>query len=98
MDEQTYGVVTTAADMLRFVQGNIDPAALEGRMQRAVQMAHVGRFRAGPLARWPAGPLVQGLGWEQYAYTTTREWLLGGNAAAFVLGAQPVQKIQADNG
>ena len=90
MDEQTYGVKTTAADMLRFVQGNIDPTELDAAMQRAVQMTHVGFFRA--------GPLVQGLGWEQYAYPTTREWLLGGNAAEVVLGPQPVQKIRGDNG
>jgi len=90
MDEQAYGVKTTAADMLRFIQGNIDPGALPGPMRRAVQLTHVGFFRA--------GPLVQGLGWEQYAYPTTREWLLGGNAAEMVLGPQPAQKIQADSG
>jgi beta-lactamase class C len=28
-----------------------------------------------------AGPLVQGLGWEQYPWPVSREWLLGGNAA-----------------
>jgi beta-lactamase class C len=87
MDEQTYGVKTTAQDMLRFVEGNIDPTSLKEPMRRAVQMTHVGLFRA--------GPLVQGIGWEQYAYPTTREWLLGGNAAEVILGAQPVQKIQS---
>ena len=90
MDAQAYGVKTTAADMLRFVQGNIDPTALEEPMQRAVESTHVGRFRA--------GPVVQGLGWEQYVYPTSREWLLGGNAAEVVLGSQPAQKIEADNG
>lgn len=90
MDEQTYGVKTTAADMLRFVEGNIDPAALTWPMQRAVQMTHVGLFRA--------GPLVQGLGWEQYAYPTTRQRLLDGNAAEIASSPQPVQKIEADNG
>lgn len=90
MDEQAYGVKTTARDMLRFVQANIDPAALEGRMQRAVEMTHVGFFRA--------GPVVQGLGWEQYAYPTTQKQLLDGNAAEVIFGVQPVQQIQADNG
>ena len=60
MDEQTYGVKTTAADLLRFVQANLDPSTLSGPMKRAVLATQIGRFRA--------GPMVQGLGWEQYGY------------------------------
>jgi beta-lactamase class C len=88
MDDETYGVKTTAADMLRFVQGNIDPEILAGSMGKAVQLTHVGHFRA--------GPLLQGLGWEQYAYPASREWLLGGNAAEMILEAQPAQAVQDD--
>lgn len=88
MDEQAYGVKTTATDMIRFLQGNIDPSALNAPMQRAVQLTHVGFFRA--------GPLVQGLGWEQYHYPTSREWLLGGNAPEVVFGSQPVQKVMGE--
>ena len=88
MDEQAYGVKTTASDLLRFVQGNIDPRALPAPMRQAVQLTHVAQFRA--------GPLVQGLGWEQYPYPTSRERLLGGNAAEMVLTPQPAQRIQAD--
>lgn len=87
MDAQTYGVKTTAADMLRFVQANVDPSTLSGPMQKAVLMTQVGLFRV--------GPLVQGLGWEQYTYPTSREWLLGGNAAEVVFKAQPVEKLPA---
>jgi hypothetical protein len=54
MDEQAYGVKTTASDMVDFVQGNIDPSAVRGPMQHAVEKTHVGFFRA--------GPVVQGLG------------------------------------
>ena len=88
MDEQAYGVKTTAADMLRFVQLNIDPSPLAGPMQRAVRLTQVGFFRA--------GPIVQGLGWEQYAYPVALQQLLDGNSAEVSLGAVPVQKIQAD--
>nr|WP_295130045.1 class C beta-lactamase [uncultured Roseateles sp.] len=87
MDEQTYGVKTTAADLLRFVQANLDPATLSGAMKRAVLSTQVGRFRA--------GPLVQGLGWEQYGYPTSREWLLGGNAEEVLFDPLPVQKVVA---
>ena len=88
MDEQAYGVKTTAADLLRFVQGNITPGALPAPMRQAVQLTHVAQFRA--------GPLVQGLGWEQYPYPTSRARLLDGNAAEMVLSPQPAQRIQAD--
>jgi beta-lactamase class C len=87
LDEETYGVKTTASDLIRFVQANIDPSGLEAPMRRAVEATHVGYFRA--------GPLVQGLGWEQYAYPVSREWLLGGNAAEMLEGQQPAQRLQA---
>ncbi|MCV2351601.1 class C beta-lactamase [Paucibacter sp. Y2R2-4] len=87
MDEQTYGVKTTAADLLRFVQANLDPSTLSGPMKRAVLATQIGRFRA--------GPMVQGLGWEQYGYPISREWLLGGNAEEVIFDPQPAQKVLA---
>lgn len=83
--EPTYGVRTTAADLLRFVQANIDPSSLAPAMRRAVEATQVGHYRA--------GPLVQGLGWEQYPYPTSREWLLGGNAAEMILAPQPAYHL-----
>jgi len=80
-DEETYGIRTTAADLLRFVRINIDPAALEPRMRRAVEATHVGHFRV--------GDLVQGLGWEQYPWPLSRERLLGGNSAEMIFDANP---------
>ncbi|MBL8316051.1 MAG: beta-lactamase [Rubrivivax sp.] len=73
MAAETYGLRTTAADLLRFVRAQIDPSGLDPAMRRAVQATQVAHFRA--------GPLVQGLGWEQYPWPVSREWLLGGNAA-----------------
>ncbi len=83
--EPTYGVRTTAADLLRFVQANIDPSSLAPAMRRAVEATQVGYYRS--------GPLVQGLGWEQYPYPTSREWLLGGNAAEMLLAPQAAERL-----
>ncbi|MGM9485577.1 class C beta-lactamase [Roseateles sp. NT4] len=83
--EPTYGVRTTASDLLRFVQMNIDPSSLEPAMRRAVEATQVGHFRS--------GPLVQGLGWEQYPYPVSREWLLGGNSAEMLLDPQPAYRL-----
>ncbi len=85
--EPTYGVRTTASDLLRFVQANIDPSPLQPSMRRAVEATQVGHFRS--------GPLVQGLGWEQYPYPVSREWLLGGNSAEMIFDAQPADRLSA---
>ncbi len=72
MADPAYGVRTTAGDLLRFLRGQMDPAALDPAMRRAVQATQQGRF--------VAGNLVQGLVWEQYPWPLSRAWLLGGNA------------------
>ena len=81
-DQPTYGIRTTAADLIRFVQLNIDPSGLEPAVRSAVEATHVGWYRA--------GGMVQGLGWEQYPWPVSREWLLGGNAAEMIEDAVPV--------
>lgn len=83
--EPTYGIRTTASDLLRFVQANIDPSSLAPAMRRAVEATQVGHFRS--------GPLVQGLGWEQYPFPVSREWLLGGNSAEMIFDARPAERL-----
>ncbi|MGW8391816.1 class C beta-lactamase [Pseudoduganella sp. HUAS MS19] len=73
-DAEAYGVKTSSADLLRFVQANIDPGRLEPSMRRAVAATHVPYFEA--------GPLLQGLGWEQYPYPGTLEQLQSGSDPA----------------
>ncbi|MES2759853.1 MAG: class C beta-lactamase [Pseudomonadota bacterium] len=73
---EAYGVKSTAADMIRFVQLNLAPAQLEAPMRRAVAGTHTGYFQV--------GDMVQGLGWEQYAYPTSLERLLAGNSVTMI--------------
>jgi beta-lactamase class C len=84
---EAYGVKSTSADMLRFVQANIEPGKLAGPLRRAVEGTHVGYFEV--------GPMVQGLGWEQYPYPVALERLLAGNSAAIILDANPAKRIAA---
>jgi beta-lactamase class C len=84
-DAQAYGVKSTSADMIRFVQANIEPNRLEGAMQRAVDGTHVGYFEV--------GDMVQGLGWEEYAYPVTLERLLAGNSEAMINESNPAKKL-----
>ncbi|HEY5007991.1 MAG TPA: class C beta-lactamase, partial [Caulobacteraceae bacterium] len=67
-DAEAYGIKTTAADMIHFVQENIGPGGLDGPMRQAVEATHVGYF--------DMGAMVQGLGWEQYPYPVTLDRLL----------------------
>lgn len=83
-DAETYGVKSSAADMVRYMQANIAPDQLTGPIQRAVAATHVGYFRV--------GGMVQGLGWEQYAYPINLERLLDGNSYGMIL--EPNAAIQ----
>jgi beta-lactamase class C len=72
LDGEAYGVKSTAADMIRFVEANIRPDDLAEPMQRAIEGTHIGYLAS--------GEIVQGLGWEQYTYPVTLERLLAGNS------------------
>lgn len=87
MAAPTYGIKTTAADLIRFVQAQMDPRRLEPPLRLAVEETQIGRYRV--------GGMVQGFGWEQFPYPLSRELLLGGNAAEVILEANPVQPVPA---
>ncbi|MGV0815949.1 class C beta-lactamase [Mycolicibacterium boenickei] len=80
-DAEAYGVKSSAADLLRFVETNIAPDDLEAPMRDAVQGTHVGYFKT--------GDMIQGLGWEQYSYPVTLDRLLAGNSTTMAM--QPNQ-------
>lgn len=70
--DEAYGVKSSAADMIRYVQANIDPGALAAPLRRAVEATHVGYFQV--------GAMVQGLGWEQFPYPLSLSQLQAGNS------------------
>ena len=85
-DAEAYGVKSSAADMIRFVQANIDPGGLAAPMRRAVDCTHVGRFRI--------GDTVQGLGWEQYRAPVSLPVLLAGNSAKMSGEPNPATRLE----
>jgi beta-lactamase class C len=82
---EAYGVKSTAADMLRLLQINLDPTQLDAMTRRAVEATHVGYFKV--------GEMLQGLGWELYAYPITQERLLAGNSYDVIYALKPVQAV-----
>jgi beta-lactamase class C len=72
--------------MIRFVQANIDAAALPQPMRGAVDCTHTGRFRI--------GETVQGLGWEQYRAPLSLPVLLAGNSTKMSGEPNPATRLQ----
>jgi beta-lactamase class C len=84
-DAEAYGIKSTAADMIRFVQLNVDASKLEEPVRRAVEETHSGYF--------DVDGMVQGLGWEQYPYPVSLERLLRGNSSTIIFNPNPARPI-----
>lgn len=82
LSDEAYGVRTTAADMIRFVQANMNLIPLDPKLQRAITNTHTGYFKA--------GAMTQDLIWEQYPYPVKLQTLLDGNSPAMIFNATPV--------
>lgn len=85
LDSEGYGVKTSASDLIRFVEANMNGTGLDKTLQRAITATHTGYYRV--------GDMTQGLGWEMYAYPTDLARLLDGNSADMVLKANKVEKF-----
>jgi len=85
-DAEAYGVKSSAADMIRFVQANIDPSQLAAPFRQAVACTHTGYFRI--------GDTVQGLGWEQYRAPVSLAQLQDGNSEKMSRGLNEATRLQ----
>ena len=86
LSAEAYGVKSSAADMTRFMQANMNLLQLDAKLQRAITETHTGYFKA--------GVLTQDLIWEQYAYPVALKTLLAGNSSTMVLKATPAIEIK----
>ncbi len=86
LSSEAYGVRTTASDMIRFVEANMNLIRLDPKLQRAITDTHTGYFQA--------GVMTQDLIWEQYPYPVTLRTLLEGNSSAMIFDAVPVTEIR----
>ncbi|SCW78743.1 beta-lactamase class C [Rhizobium mongolense subsp. loessense] len=85
LDAQAYGVKTTAADLLRFVEANIDPSGLEPLLQKAIGATQTGYYRT--------GDMFQSLGWELYAWPAALDTLLAGNSSDMAMKPHAVAPL-----
>jgi len=85
LDAEAYGVKSTATDMLRFVEANLDPSQLPVPLRQAIATTHQGYYRV--------GDMTQGLGWERYAYPITLQRLQADNSSQMALEPHAVERF-----
>ena len=85
LDSEAYGVRTTSADLIRFLEANMDGSKLDETLRRAIAATHTGYYTV--------GSMTQGLGWEMYEYPTKLEMLLAGNSAQVSAKANKVTRL-----
>lgn len=85
LDSEAYGVKTTAADMIKYVEANMGNAGLDATLQRAIAATHTGYYKV--------GAMTQGLGWEMYDYPTDLDTLLAGNSVQVSSKANEVNRL-----
>lgn len=82
---EAYGIRTTAPDMLRFIDANMNLVTLDDTLRRAIIDTHTGYYRI--------GAMTQDLIWEQYHYPIALSGPLQGNADHVIFDENPVATI-----
>ena len=84
--DEAYGVKSSSADMLHFVEANLAQGALDTPIKQAIAATHTGYYRL--------GAMTQDLIWEQYSYPVALQALLDGNASRMALETHDVTPVQ----
>ena len=85
LDAQAYGLKSTAADVLSFVEAHLNDTTLDEPLRQALAATRTGYFSI--------GKMTQGLGWESYAYPVALEQLLKGNSLEMILEPNPANRL-----
>lgn len=78
---EAYAIKTSTADLIRFIEANMQLHPINPTLQRALTDTHTAYFKA--------GEITQDLIWEQYPYPASLSQLLDGNADR--MANQPVR-------
>lgn len=82
---EAYGVKTSAKDLLRFIEANLNLAETDGQLKRAISATHTGYFKV--------GAMTQDLIWEQYSYPVQLATLLEGNGYQMILQSNAATEL-----
>ncbi|QYK11091.1 beta-lactamase [Shewanella mangrovisoli] len=84
--DEAYGIKTSAVDLLRFVETNMQLHPASSALQQAIDATHVGYF--------DVGMMTQEMIWEHYPYPIALDKLLTGHTQDVVFGSVPVKPIE----
>nr|WP_257394585.1 class C beta-lactamase PDC-530 [Pseudomonas aeruginosa]UUM03671.1 class C beta-lactamase PDC-530 [Pseudomonas aeruginosa] len=87
LDAEGYGVKTSAADLLRFVDANLHPERLDKPWAQALDATHRGYYKV--------GDMTQGLGWEAYDWPISLKRLQAGNSTPMALQPHRIARLPA---
>jgi beta-lactamase class C len=85
LGSEAWGVKSTAADMIRYVEANINSAALDEGLRRAIATTQTSYYKV--------GDTMQGLGWEMYAWPVDLDRLLAGNSTQMTFKPNKVSRL-----
>nr|WP_018912233.1 class C beta-lactamase [Thiomonas sp. FB-6] len=84
--DESYGLRSTAGDLLRYLRLNLDPRGLSPGLREAVDITRTSYVRA--------GALTQDLVWEQVPYPAPLSTLLAVNSMPMILDTLPATRIE----
>ena len=85
LGSEAWGIKSTAADMIKYVEANINSAALDEPLRRAIAATQTGYYKV--------GDTTQGLGWEMYAWPVGLDRLLAGNSTQMTFQPNKVSRF-----
>jgi beta-lactamase class C len=85
LGSEAWGVKSTAADMIRYVEANINSAALDDTLRRAIATTQTSYYKV--------GDTMQGLGWEMYPWPVDIDRLLAGNSPQMTFKPNKVSRL-----
>ncbi|MCI0509800.1 beta-lactamase class C [Chromohalobacter marismortui] len=85
LDDEAYGLKTTAADLARLVRANLHLADVDAKLQQAIDATRQGHYRV--------GDMTQALIWEQYPLPVALDTLRAGNGYDMILEPNAAEAI-----
>jgi beta-lactamase class C len=76
LSSEAYGLKSSAYDLIRFININMQLVSVNEPLQRAVACTHTGYYKV--------GQFIQDLIWEEYSYPVTMKTLVAGNSAEII--------------
>ncbi|WP_110707024.1 class C beta-lactamase [Salinicola sp. CR57] len=86
LDDEAYGIKTTAGDLARLVQANLGLLEIDDDLQQAIDITRQGNFQV--------GDMTQDLIWEQYPLPVSIDTLLAGNGYDMILKPNAAKAIE----